>query len=426
MPSRRVPALLGVAGLILMSAGLSLVVQGSASADTTKIHKSYVCKYVGKPGKAERLQTGQNPIWVDNDSLPGFVKGSLAYVGETFADGQGKSVVIVANTPRLNPEPTVADCPGVVTPDVQFTDSACVNGIASDPSWVGTNTADIAYTITSGSVASGSTVTITAMPTSGFAFLADATNVFTHTFGPAATGCGDVQPTVVTPDVTFVDSVCGEGVATSPSWSGADTADIDYAVTDGAVGDGSAVTITATPKSGFAFAPSTTSTFSHTFGPEATNCGGVHATAVTSSAARFEDPTCPTDIVAVDLGGSGFLSPAQWKAKGDALDTGEITYTITGAFVPEGTVNVSATADSGFVLTPGSASQWTHTFTGSLTCSKATPIVIPSVIHAGVPMVGATPMGGNSARYAWGSGLAGMGAALFLSGLVAGRRRSTS
>jgi len=33
------------------------------------VHKSYVCKYVDKPGEAERLQTGNNPIWVDNHAL---------------------------------------------------------------------------------------------------------------------------------------------------------------------------------------------------------------------------------------------------------------------------------------------------------------------------------------------------------------------
>src|SRR6185437_16520854 len=108
--SRKASALLGVLGLILMSGGLSLVVQGSASAAPAKVHKSYVCKYVDKPGQAERLQTGQNPIWVANSAL-GLGPGTLAFVGEVFKDAQGRSVVIVANTPRLNPEPTVADCP---------------------------------------------------------------------------------------------------------------------------------------------------------------------------------------------------------------------------------------------------------------------------------------------------------------------------
>jgi hypothetical protein len=74
-------------------------------------HKSYVCKYVSKPGEAERLQTGQNPIWVDNHSLLGY-DGTVS-VGQQFTDGQFRSVVIVANTPKLDPEPSRSDCPPV-------------------------------------------------------------------------------------------------------------------------------------------------------------------------------------------------------------------------------------------------------------------------------------------------------------------------
>jgi hypothetical protein len=84
------------------------------SAATHSPHKSYVCKYVSKPGHAERLQTGQNPIWVDNHSLLGY-DGTVT-VGQEFKDGQFRSVVIVANTPKLRPEPSVSDCPPVTPP----------------------------------------------------------------------------------------------------------------------------------------------------------------------------------------------------------------------------------------------------------------------------------------------------------------------
>jgi LPXTG-motif cell wall-anchored protein len=73
-------------------------------------HKSYVCKYVGTPGEDERLQTGQNPIWVANQSLTG-EKGSVVEVGQEFSDKQGRSIVIVANSGKVTPEPTVEDCP---------------------------------------------------------------------------------------------------------------------------------------------------------------------------------------------------------------------------------------------------------------------------------------------------------------------------
>jgi hypothetical protein len=79
------------------------------SHHTKKVHKSYVCKYVGKPGVDERLQTGKNPIWVDNHALLGH--DGLVSVGDEFKDRHVKSVVIVANTPKLNPEPTIDQCP---------------------------------------------------------------------------------------------------------------------------------------------------------------------------------------------------------------------------------------------------------------------------------------------------------------------------
>jgi hypothetical protein len=69
---------------------------------------------VGKPGVDERLQTGRNPIWVDNHSLLGY-DGTVS-VGQEFKDKQGRSVVIVANTKKLSPEPSIADCPPVTPP----------------------------------------------------------------------------------------------------------------------------------------------------------------------------------------------------------------------------------------------------------------------------------------------------------------------
>lgn len=97
----------------------------NAAPDKT-VHKSYVCKYVGKPGVDERLQTGQNPIWVDNHSLfrsPEAYNAAdgLTYVGQQFNDRQVKSVVIVANTAKLNPEPSVKDCPPVPPPTTTTT-----------------------------------------------------------------------------------------------------------------------------------------------------------------------------------------------------------------------------------------------------------------------------------------------------------------
>ena len=103
-------------GAIAVGSMLALVAGvGAASAipaaDQTP-HKSYICKYVSKPGEAERLQSGQNPIWTDNHSLLGY-DGTVT-VGQEFKDGQFRSVVIVANTPKLDPEPSISAC--VATP----------------------------------------------------------------------------------------------------------------------------------------------------------------------------------------------------------------------------------------------------------------------------------------------------------------------
>ena len=101
---------LKILGAAFAAASLMLAVGVTpANADETTPHKSYVCKYVGTPGVNETLQTGQNPIWVDNHSLLG-VDGET-YVGQEFSDQHGRSVVIVANTEKLDPEPTLADCP---------------------------------------------------------------------------------------------------------------------------------------------------------------------------------------------------------------------------------------------------------------------------------------------------------------------------
>lgn len=425
---RTASALFAVLGLVLLSSGLSLVVQGSASAAAV-VHKSYVCKYVGKPGVNERLQTGQNPIWVDNSALG--AHGGLTYVGETFSDGQHRSVVIVANTPRLKPEPLVAACPGVVTPDVLFTDSTCVNGQPSSPAWMGQNLADITYTLTSGTVGNGNTITITAAPKPGFAFPPTAPATFTHTFGPVAT-C-QAAATVVTPSVTFTDSVCNSGVLVNPSWTGAHSDEISYVVSGGALASGSPITITASPKSGFAFPPGAQTTFSHTFAVSPTCQQGGNVEAVVPPV--FKDATCPAvGAVAVNLGGQGFLTPAEATSKGNFLDVNHVTYTLTGQFQSGGTIHVAASADTGYKLGSGAATSWTHTF-AVVKCPVGGPSsgagngagnsVAPVAIHSGLTSIGTTPVGTNGALMAWGYGLAGSGVMVFTMALVFGRRRQT-
>jgi len=88
-----------------------------AATDTTTAdaRKVYVCKYVGKPGVDERLQTGNNPIDVSVNAIP----ESPVVVGSFFADAQGRSFVLAFDTGQT--PPTAADCPAVGVPPTETT-----------------------------------------------------------------------------------------------------------------------------------------------------------------------------------------------------------------------------------------------------------------------------------------------------------------
>lgn len=83
----------------------------------------YVCKYVGTPGDTETLQTGQNPIFVNEHSIETYPNVA---VGDDFSDAQGHSVVVAGpyappglevepacptSTPTPTPTPTVTPTP---------------------------------------------------------------------------------------------------------------------------------------------------------------------------------------------------------------------------------------------------------------------------------------------------------------------------
>ena len=93
------------------AAGLAAAVlfAGPAGAAPADSHKVWVCKYVDKPGVAEVLKGGKNPISVDYHSLG--AASAQAAVGSLFDDGQFLSYGIGVDdggTP-----PTLADCQGV-------------------------------------------------------------------------------------------------------------------------------------------------------------------------------------------------------------------------------------------------------------------------------------------------------------------------
>ena len=53
----------------------------------------WVCKYVGTPGDDEVLKGGENPIKVSGNSADKDKDGQV-FVGDQFADAQGRSVVV--------------------------------------------------------------------------------------------------------------------------------------------------------------------------------------------------------------------------------------------------------------------------------------------------------------------------------------------
>ena len=146
---------------------------GVASAAPEKVHKSYVCKYVSKPGEAERLQSGQNPIWVDNHSLLGF-DGDVS-VGQEFKDGQFRSVVIVANTPKLDPEPGVEACAAPTTPPTTPPPSTPPTSPTPPPPSTTTHTSPPPSTSTTGTTTHTSPPSSTTSSTSSSAPVSTAT-----------------------------------------------------------------------------------------------------------------------------------------------------------------------------------------------------------------------------------------------------------
>jgi hypothetical protein len=83
----------------------------------------WVCKYVGTPGDDERLKEGENPIEVSGHSVDKDKDGQV-FVGDQFADAQGRSVVVQidgedpgADICSPTPPPNGGTTPGDGAPD---------------------------------------------------------------------------------------------------------------------------------------------------------------------------------------------------------------------------------------------------------------------------------------------------------------------
>ena len=79
------------AATAIAAVGLVALSAPAHAADASS--KVWVCKYVGKPGEDEVLKEGKNPIEVSGKSVDKDKDGQV-FVGDQFADAQGRSVVV--------------------------------------------------------------------------------------------------------------------------------------------------------------------------------------------------------------------------------------------------------------------------------------------------------------------------------------------
>jgi hypothetical protein len=197
MTARHVAAFVAAIGVLVMSSGVAVMLSaGSAGADPNDNAKYFVCKYVGKPGVDETLQTGQNPISVSGNAIP----ETPVVVGSFFADAQGRSLVLVQDTGQ-DPEPSASDCPAPQGPQatsatVTFTEPTCDNDNQASFSGSGEG---ITFS-SQGTPAPGATITVIATANEGFVL--QGPSEFPHTFNAAETNCNAVTPPVVNPPVS--------------------------------------------------------------------------------------------------------------------------------------------------------------------------------------------------------------------------------
>jgi len=200
------------------------------------------------------------------DPTPGGLYGTVS--------GQDVSHVIVCKKPA----PIV-----VVAAPPAFTDPTCDND--NTAAVVTTPVTGVRFT-TVGTVAPGETVTVTATAEAGYV-LAPGQNEWEHTFTEAE-DC--TEPTEVAPQVTFTDPTCDND--NTASWAGEEIDGVTYEVTEGEVGPGQTVTVTATLAEGLVLAEGAQTTFEHTFA-DAEECIAPPPPAIEVA---FKDAVCRLDV----------------------------------------------------------------------------------------------------------------------------------
>ena len=281
--------MLGIAGTILSVIGLGFAVapaSATGSADPVTPSVSFHDPGCDDPAAGWR----------------GFVNGSPDSAGDgvTFAvtagtAGPGATVTVTATaetgyvlegglsskTFEHTFSEVLANCGSgdvEVTPTVQFHNPDTADGTAhwsgyvnGSPDCAGDG---VTFEVTSGTVAPGATVTVTATAGAGYVFAnGETTQTFTHTFTGASSGDTTVEATVKFTNPSAGQPASWEGfVNGSPDTAGDG---VTFEVTSGTVAPGATVTVTATAGAGYVFANGeTTQTFTHTF----TTAGTGHGT----------------------------------------------------------------------------------------------------------------------------------------------------
>lgn len=210
--ARRTATVLAAIGMLVMSSGVALMLGASPSSAATKVN---VC---------HATSSDTNPyvfISVDDDSTQFEAhmahrntpnkkwKSAGIFLGVEHVKGDPKPDLIGSYTDEndvfheLDGDITAETCAGEVqeietTASVTFTDPTCENENAASYATSGEH---VTFEVTSGSVAPGASVTVTATVEDGYVFPGDQQSLaFDHTF-TAAEVCPVVEPPVVEPPV---------------------------------------------------------------------------------------------------------------------------------------------------------------------------------------------------------------------------------
>lgn len=225
--ARRTATVLAGLGMLVMSSGIALMVTVSPAAAAVKVN---VC---------HATSSDTNPyvfLQVDDDStqLQAHLmhrsnpnkkwKSAGVFLGVAHVKGDPKPDLIGSYTDsagvfhQLDGNITSETCAGQVvevltTATVTFTDPTCANENTASYSTTGPYAT---FEVTSGTVAPGQAVTVTATVKDGYVFANDAQSlVFTHTFA-AAQDCSTVSPPTVTPPAVSPPKATPETTVATP------------------------------------------------------------------------------------------------------------------------------------------------------------------------------------------------------------------